>query len=475
MGIDYEHPQYAKTIRRKTWKKCRDAIEGEDAIMDDENAEEYLPKLTEEDDIDYRRRKNRSSFYDAPSRVKSACSGYLFRKPMQIGPENMPKALADWLGNVDQAGTSIEEYIKDEVTDEVLEVGRVGVLVEMPEDPRPQPHPYLVAYSAEDIFFWEYRLINGSKQPYDVRLKINYTVESGDDGYNREKRQRILRLFLKKAGESFVYVQQEFDKTENGWEFKQEIAPMVSGRTLDYIPFIIINAQDLKPDIKTPPLRPLVGQALDHYETMADYKLGLHFTSIPQPVICGRVDPTSKFKLGCQEAWVIPDHDAKVQYLEWAHEPKHLPALEKNEQYMAVLGARFIEPHRKGVETAETTRMRQGSESSTLSDISDTISEGMTQILKIVAEWLNVPSDAISVRLNKDFIDQKLSHDEVKAAIDAYERGILPAIALFEILSKGEWLPHDMKFDEWAENLPEPMMLSSPPLVIDAEPVNADT
>ena len=122
--------------------------------------------------------------------------------------------------------------------------------------------------------------------------------------------------------------------------------------------------------IYTNPLLDLANVCLSHYRSSADLEHGRHFTALPQVRTSQeliQMNTTKAFMSGQGTAWVIPNEQAKVGFLEFSGQGLGSleRALEQKKKMMAVLGARLLEGP-KGVEAAETARIRQNTETSIL-------------------------------------------------------------------------------------------------------------
>jgi hypothetical protein len=130
-GVATHHPGFDKYAPK--WKRCRDVSDGQDAVHAAGTL--YLPKLKGEsdgtggkDDNDYAARVKRSNFFNGTWRTLAILNGMLFRKPPT---QDVPAGIEPYLADVDMAGASIETFARC-LALEVLEVGRVGIMVDHP-------------------------------------------------------------------------------------------------------------------------------------------------------------------------------------------------------------------------------------------------------------------------------------------------------------------------------------------------------
>jgi hypothetical protein len=123
--------------------------------------------------------------------------------------------------------------------------------------------------------------------------------------------------------------------------------------------------------------------------------------------------------------------------------------LEKT-QMMATIGGQLVQRHRKQVETAETARLRSASENSVLDTIVSTVEIGLNQILELSAIWLNQTGD-INLKLNRDYLDDRWSPEELKAVNEAEMLGIISKQTGFQMRKKMEVYPEHWSFEDEAQ------------------------
>ena len=124
MPIDTLHPAYDGAAAR--WKRCRDAVAGQDAVHAAGTA--YLPKLSEQKAEEYTAYKQRAGWYGATGRTHQGLLGMVFRKAPAA---DMPAALLTMADDIDLAGSTLEDLARETLS-QVLEAGRVALLVEYP-------------------------------------------------------------------------------------------------------------------------------------------------------------------------------------------------------------------------------------------------------------------------------------------------------------------------------------------------------
>jgi len=446
-GVRTVHPQYKEYA--PLWERCEDAAEGESDIH--EAGVKYLPKLAGELPEDYEKRKNRTSFFNATWRTIAALRGMLLRKPPTV---ETPAAIEPYLDDVDMAGTSLYAFAQD-VIEDCLITGRIGVLVDHPPAPDTGMtvaqaeaygmRPKLCAYDADEIINWKMSRINNAMQLSLVVLEESAPLQGDEFAHECEDRYRVLDLI------DGVYRQRVFRINERGDdELIEEFHPMMNGKTMGFIPFVFIGADESGADCEVPPLMDLVDMNLKHYAVSADYEHACHYSGLPTLFVTGHCpnDTDPAIYIGGPSANCLPDPQAKAYFVETQGDfPALRTNLEDKKAQMAVLGARMLEGQHKGVESAETVARRTSGEQSLLSAMAMTISGGIERCLEIMAMWSNAPG-TVRFELNRDFTPVGMTFQDLSARVAAWQSGAISHQELYAQLVQGEVIAQDATFEE---------------------------
>ena len=466
--VDSHHPLYDSMS--DSWQSCRDCVAGQKAIH--AAGERYLPKLTDQTDSDYQAYKTRAQFFNATWRTISALSGMIFRRPPVI---DVAPSVEPYLDDVTMSGISFH-ILAQRATLEVLTTGRLGVLVDYPQQSvegmtladaqKLNLRPSMNTYPAESIINWKTTWSRNRTVLSMVVLTESAALEPDNEfEHKTETRYRVLDLF---NNQYRVRVFRINDKKEDE-QVGKDLFPLMNGKPLDFIPFYFIGVDDMTPEIDDPPLNDLVDLNLDHYRLDADYKHGLHFTGLPTPVVSGytRENENEKLYVGSSSAWVFSDPRAKATYLEYTGQG--LSAIQaakaSDEQNMAILGARLLSSEKRAVETAQTAQIHRAGESSILSAISSTISIGLTMALNTFCEWAGSPGKW-SVVLNDEFMPPEVTPQELAEWLKGWQMGA-PGFSdqgLFDILQKREVVMPGVTLKEEQERI-----ASKAPSLMDGE------
>ena len=126
MPVDSNHTDY--DARVKEWTRCRDCIEGSDAVKAKGGI--YLPQLGGQNTEEYTAYKERTLFFGGSSRTLQGLMGTIFRKDPTYEIETRYEGLVE---KFTKHGLSLHEFSR-RITREVISVGRVGVLTDLSPD-----------------------------------------------------------------------------------------------------------------------------------------------------------------------------------------------------------------------------------------------------------------------------------------------------------------------------------------------------
>lgn len=456
--VETKHADYNK--KAPIWRKCRDMIEGQEAIH--EGGTIYLDKLTGQSEEEYIAYKNRATVYNASQRTVQAMTGVLFRKNATF---MFPESLKSYLENIDMNGTPLTTFA-EHIAKEVISVGRVGILAEHPvktEDIQTLSdaeakgfRPYLSKYKAEDIINWDTTVINGIRVLNLVVLReiLTTRMATANEFVKDEiERYRVLDLFEGKYRQRMFLVEDDVSRQEG-----EDMYPTINGQFFNFIPFFIINPTEVDANVEKPPLLDLINLNISHYKTTADLEHGAHFTGLPTAIVTGFSQPEGsnhQFKIGSAKAWVFSDSEADAKFLEFTGQG--LSSLEKRievkEHQMATLGARLLASELSSAESAETHDIKRQGENSALASIAQTVSNGITRALRIVAMWAGKKTDDVWFLINKDLTPGQLSPQMLTALVAAWQSGAIPYSEFVFNLQQGEILDVEKTHEEFKEEI----------------------
>jgi len=437
MPINSPHPQHEKFIDR--WQRCRDAVEGQDAIKD--AGEAYLPRLSGHTrDFSgqqaYDAYKGRALWFGATDRTLRGYVGAIMRNdPSFLVPDVLKPRMLD----VTDAHQTAVQFTHTMVK-ELMTTGRLGLLVDR-DDEGADELPYFKLYYPENILNWiiEDEVIQA--------LTLHETVyqPKDNDPYELESVAQIRELKMDNGVYTVALWQRE--KSADGelketWTPISTITPTFRGTPLDRVPFFFASADEDATSCSKPPILDLVDANINHYQLDADYRHGLHFTALPTAVFTG-VDEGKAYYLGSEGALILRNENAKAFFLEFQGLGLTAikDAMEERKAQMASLGAQLLQRGQRGrgVETAEAARIQNSGETSLLATIVGRTEECLEQAFAFMATWAGVPTteEDVEVNMNRDFIDATLNAEEINALVAAWQAGSITTDVLFWNFQRG--------------------------------------
>lgn len=447
MPVQSPHADYS--YRKPDWCKLRAFAEGARAVR--KAGEEYLPKLSGQSDDEYAAYKMRAEIYGAIDRTIDGLEGAIFLKAPKVeAPESAD--IEAMLGDVDLMGKTLTEWIRTQVR-EVLTVARSGVLIDHTPAGAETQRPYLVTYVTERIINWETAIINGVETLTLVVLEeFVRQPKSGDPFVKDTVRQfRVLILDTAKQVRPHYRVQiwTAADEKAETFVMSSDMVPLRRGEPLDKIPFFFLGATGQSISPEKPPLTDVVELCHQHYMAAADYGHGLHWVGLPTPWITGARDKDT-IKIGPSTAIVLDNELAKVGMLEFTG--TGLTSLEKRlqdlERKMAILGARILEEQKRDAEAAETVKIRQGGDISTLGAISDAVSRAVEAVVTHLLWWSGIDDPEVTVELNMDFQLVRLAPEELTALLQTWQAGGISKETFLFNLKRGQVLAEDRTIED---------------------------
>ena len=439
--------------------KMRTVFEGDKAIK--ANAKTYVPKNTGVSDSDYNAIIQRSVFENFTEATAKGISGLIFAKEPTI---SLPASLELLKDNIDMDDNTIVD-LSQNIVNELMEVGRCGLLIDVPNIDttgmtKPQTdalniRAFTKLYKSETIINWRYESINSVNKL--TLLVLHEVYEDWTDRFTSTLKNRY-RVYSLIDNVCYVEVYEQNDKVfENTMEMKLVI---VKGSTLNYIPFIPLTYKDISIIPVKPPLMDIANINLNYYGVAVERRNVIHF--VGNPFFMGKGINTRDDKgnaltitLGSSIAQIFQEVNADMKIVETQG-----TGLAFNESYlndckvtMAALGARLLVDDAKAQISENTMQMKTAGYRATIMQIANTASRGITQALKIIAEWENQNSNDVGIELNTDYNLSEMDAQTITALVTAWQTGAIRKEDMFLKFQKGEIVESGISFEDYNSNL----------------------
>lgn len=448
--VNYKHKSYV--AYEKKWQKMRHIFEGQETLQ--KNSKLYIPKLEGQTDEQYSQVIQRQCFENYTKATGNGITGLIFAKAPQLEIGSKIQLIQD---NIDLSKSSIIDLAQS-IVNEVVEVGRGGLLIDMQsyntsglsvaEVERLNIRPYIKLYTSENVLNWRYETVNNESVLTLLVLQEQY-VKNYVDEFIPEYDYRYRVYSLDENGYCKVRLMNENDEL-----LEPEIYPMMNGKNLDFIPFIPINAEDVSIEPVNPPLLDIGNINLSHWYLSVERRNALHYVGFPSIYGTGiQKRQDDEIKLGAGTINIFDNPQAKLEFLQLSADGMGSveKALEEKKAAMLALGARLLAPESSSQISENTMQMKTAGSRAVIIQLADTISRGIEKALTIMAMWLN-DSGNIVFKLNTDYNLSEMSPQLLTAINTTYQVGNMTKRDVFTNLKKGEMTDYD-KFEDWQNDL----------------------
>lgn len=438
-----QNPQYIEML--PIWQKCRIAVLGDDWIKKSILLKQIIPPLSNQPNDEYMAMVNRATFFNATGRTLEGLLGMVFRKRVVAKSPTSIQPILDDVTMAKDSPINIDDLCL-EMLSERLTVGRVGYLIERPNATTQgmtvaqvqalNLRPYVAEYRAESILDWRFDRVNNAAQLVLVRL--HEEVEQYEpDGVTRKDNVKQERRLLLIDG---IYVQRIYREEV---QFGEDIIPEMNGAPMRFIPFVCDFS------ITKPPMLDLANVNLSHFRTEVDREHGAHYTAIPTPMFAGfTFGEGESFRLGATGGYNTTNSDASWGFLEFTG--TGLGTLkeikEEKEKQLVILGAKFLDSEKSGVEAEGTVKIRRSGETSVLALHAMKCSRMAQRIIEIMRDWMGV-SGAVEIEVNTDYTEAGLSAQDMLALFQVMQGGGISQQTFFYNMKHGEMYDEQTTFE----------------------------
>lgn len=435
------HPSFNGWFQ--VWQQIRDCVAGQKTVKS--LGELYLPKNPGMDEAEYRTFLQRASFYNAGRRTVEGLMGSIFRRPTEV---LRPSKKLNF-DKITKDRQRFEALVK-KVAEEVITVGRHGVLLDRPA--LENSPPYFAPYTAEQILNWRVEERDGEEKLTQVVLSERAS-RIPDHGFGLEYYDRLRILELDELGQ---YTQRVTDADDPHGGVT--IVPMARGVPLDFIPFVFFGPKTLGAEIEAPPIQDIVDLNISHYQSTADLQNARHYTATPVYYVTGASEDESVFEIGPNRVWKIDTND-KVGIVEYNGSGLNYleSAVNDFERQMFSLGGKLLSQQRKVAAQSDTMlELLKMGEEAILMSITDNLSFGFTTLVGWMTWWETGSEGDCEIRLNQQFDAVAVDARELRAIQSLYESGLVPVDIMYVIFRNAGVVPVTVSLEDFRKLLKEP-------------------
>lgn len=435
-SVQTEHADYVKF--KKPWVRVRDCMEGEDAIKNKE--EDYLPRpsgMTGEYAAAYTSYKERAHFPLVTSYALQGALGIVITKLPEF---NVPKELEYIIKTATKDGRSLQQLFLDMII-EIFQTGRSPLLVDIVSA---KNEFRFVQYKAEDFINWKTALVEDEKNLVLGVLKEVRPSSSDIFSHDTEDVYRVLNLNEK--GEYFTTLY-----TDDGVDSDSEIIPQFRGKSLKEIPLFLAGSINNSFDLQPIPLISVANCSIQIYRKEADLANSEYLSCNPTLCIVGASnDEDLPNVVGSSVMIVLPNEQARVFYTvtdtaALTHVKTHITDLydEAIRHGVAILDAR------KGVEAAESLRIRQSTQSASIYSVYLAAMNAIKQGLVAMCKWGGHNEEDVILDAPSSLTQGIPDSSVLKEIIEGYGKEVVPLPVIHRYLIYSGLLDQTVGFEDY--------------------------
>jgi len=442
-AVDTIHPDYERN--KIPWERVRDCMMGEDVIKG--KKEKYLPRPS---GMDGEHKKAYDGYIERahfPLVTAYALSGALGIVITKMPEFNVPKQLEYILETATKDGRSLNQLFMDMII-EVFQTGRCPLLVDVISS---KNEFRFVDYRAEEFINWKTSIV---KEEKNLSLGVlKEAIPDSDDIFSHATKDvyRVLRLDENDNYATALYESNGNQVMETG------VSPNLRGKTLDRIPLFLAGSINNSFDMQPIPLISVANCSVQIYRKEADLANSEYLSCNPTLCIVGATnDENLPNVVGSSVMIVLPNEQARIFYTETdtaalSHVSSHITDLyeEAIRHGVAVLDAR------KGVEAAESLRIRQSTQSASIYSVFLAAMNAIKQGLEAMCDWGGFDKKQVILDAPSSLTQGIPDSTILKQIVEGYNQAVIPLNVIHRYLVYSGLLDQTIGFDEYLTLLEE--------------------
>jgi len=445
------------------WDLWTDVLAGQDKIKAKKHT--YLPKEPGELDEDYDRRLAQSLFFEDARDCQINLGGMVFRKSPSLR-DDVPELLRQFAENIDNAGTHINVFLQRLFEDAFY--GHSFIVIDRPpqspdvrtaaDEIASGARSYWCMRQAKDAVNFRPLVINGKTGIGQISFKECTKEPDGRFGEQEVVRYRV--YLLDDQGDARWELWREtgeIDPITGNKKMVLESGDLIRtkrGAPLKRLPIAVHYGEREGFLESRPPLKGIADIVIAFYQKYSDLSHLQHYTCVPTLVVTGINDDTATFKLGGNQALILPS-GATAAFISANGESldrlwKDLEMLQKR---LIAKGLDFVQEDHRHPATATEITLAYTERTSKLAKMVRSLIDCTENALQITAEieGIEMPSredggGSISVGVDENALT--LTPDQLRILSEMNERGQLTLRTLWAIMQRADQLPEDFDADK---------------------------
>jgi len=438
-SVDTEHVDYTKF--KNSWTKVRDCMDGESVIKD--KKETYLPRPSgmAGDFADaYDGYIERAHFPLVTSYALQGALGIVITKLPEF---NVPPQLEYILKTATKDGRSLQQLFLDMII-EIFQTGRSPILVDIVAA---KNEFRFVQYKAEEFINWKTALVEDER---NLILGVLKEVQpSTDDLFSHETDDVYRILHLDEKGNYYTMLYKD------GVSSKDIKVPKFRGKTIKEIPLFLAGSINNSFEVQPIPLISVANCSIQIYRKEADLANSEYLSCNPTLCVVGATnDENLPNVVGSSVMIVLPNEAARIFYTQTdtaalSHVKDHIKDLyeEAIRHGVAILDAR------KGVEAAESLRIRQSTQSASIYSVYLAAMNAIKQGLEVMCEWAGYNKEEVILDAPSSLTQGIPDSSVLKEIVEGYGREVIPLPVVHRYLIYSGLLDQTIGFEEYLELL----------------------
>lgn len=455
--VKERHPDLSVVL--PDYEECRDAVAGATTVKG--KGVQYLPMPSgfngsSNPQSMYESYKLRAQFADIMAPTVQGMLGIIHHGEAQVEGLDEGDPLEDMWESATPDGLPLETLHK-RITEEILTVGRVALLADLP--PEGGDVPWIAFYKAES-------LINWSESRNFFVLEEDYRVRDGFS-WEGKKRYRILELIddvyqvevLDEDGHAIGPDDEELENqdVQEGVTTSVVVPQKRGGKALDEIPLVVAGSRDLSLEPDQIPLVGVARSAFAIYRLDADYRHQLFMSGQETLFYIGLAKEDVPEYVGAGVGIAIPEGgDAKYVGPSGSGIDAHKEAIADERSNAAEAGSRmFAVGDKKAAESGEALRIRARAGSATLVSVAQASAAALETVLRYCAQLVGQDPEKIVVKPNLNFLDTDMSADEANKMVELWMNKVISYETLYANLQRGRIASEERTAEEEQELVAE--------------------